>query len=281
MFRNFRSHASQRLRMIHGMQCGKPSTDYISALVHALYRACLATVALQEIQLLKRISFDRNIVQFYGACLDTQPPLLLMEFMGVSAARLLRVRWDISDVQAHSAPGPMRCCLSQLGLLIASNWHVKRKQSPASVCNACVCARNADVRLFPARVAAFLHCHRVFACIQRVSRQRCREGKGEATRSHVSCMVQGGDLFSALRSNAHGSGAAHPLSWWRHGRSIALDIARGLHFLHSEHVVPPNVQAPQPENLRSSTKDRARPDPALPACGAAPKPYGTRCLGVR
>ena len=49
--------------------------------------------------------------------------------------------------------------------------------------------------------------------------------------------AQGGDLFSALRSNVHGSGAAHPLSWWRHGRSIALDIARGLHFLHSQHVV--------------------------------------------
>ncbi|KAK9834170.1 hypothetical protein WJX81_004930 [Elliptochloris bilobata] len=82
-----------------------------------------------EIQLLKRISYDRNIVQFYGACLETQPPMLMMEYMG------------------------------------------------------------------------------------------------------------GGDLFSALQSNARGSGAAHLLSWWRRGRNVALDIARGLHFLHSEHVV--------------------------------------------
>ena len=50
-------------------------------------------------------------------------------------------------------------------------------------------------------------------------------------------VVQGGDLFSALQSSSHGSGAAHPLSWWRRGRSVALDIARGLHFLHSQHVV--------------------------------------------
>ena len=38
---------------------------------------------LQEIQLLKRISHDRNIVQFYGACLETKPPMLIMEYMGV------------------------------------------------------------------------------------------------------------------------------------------------------------------------------------------------------
>ena len=49
--------------------------------------------------------------------------------------------------------------------------------------------------------------------------------------------LQGGDLFSALHGSAHGGGAAHPLGWWRRGRSIALDVARGLHFLHSEHVV--------------------------------------------
>ena len=37
----------------------------------------------QEIRLLRRISFDRNIVQFYGACLETKPPMLVMEYMGV------------------------------------------------------------------------------------------------------------------------------------------------------------------------------------------------------
>jgi hypothetical protein len=41
--------------------------------------------AVQEIKLLERISHDRNIVQFYGACLETSPPMLVMEFMGVRA----------------------------------------------------------------------------------------------------------------------------------------------------------------------------------------------------
>ena len=40
----------------------------------------------QEIRLLERISHDRNIVQFYGACLQTNPPMLVMEYMGVRAA---------------------------------------------------------------------------------------------------------------------------------------------------------------------------------------------------
>ncbi len=52
---------------------------------------------------------------------------------------------------------------------------------------------------------------------------------------------QGGDLFTALQNSTHGSGAAHPLSWWRRGRSVALDIARGLTFLHSQHVVLPHA----------------------------------------
>ena len=54
---------------------------------------------------------------------------------------------------------------------------------------------------------------------------------------NLQVFIQGGDLFSALQSSSHGSGAAHPLSWWRRGRSVALDISRGLHFLHSQHVV--------------------------------------------
>ncbi len=35
--------------------------------------------------MLERISHDKNIVQFYGACLETNPPMLVMEYMGVRA----------------------------------------------------------------------------------------------------------------------------------------------------------------------------------------------------
>jgi len=57
--------------------------------------------AAQEIKLLERISHDRNIVQFYGACLETSPPMLVMEFMGVRApgARV------VSPVAAGPGPG--------------------------------------------------------------------------------------------------------------------------------------------------------------------------------
>ena len=51
----------------------------------AVSQSCLLTnvLMMQEIQLLERISHDRNIVQFYGACLETKPPMLIMEYMGV------------------------------------------------------------------------------------------------------------------------------------------------------------------------------------------------------
>ena len=36
---------------------------------------------LQEICLLRALSYDQNIVQFYGACLDPEVPLLVLEYM--------------------------------------------------------------------------------------------------------------------------------------------------------------------------------------------------------
>ena len=43
---------------------------------------------------------------------------------------------------------------------------------------------------------------------------------------------EGGDLRSALTRDDDGV-----LAWHRRGRQIALDIARGLHFLHSHDVM--------------------------------------------
>ena len=36
---------------------------------------------LQEINLMEKLSFDRNIVQFYGAVLSGPAPMLVLEFM--------------------------------------------------------------------------------------------------------------------------------------------------------------------------------------------------------
>ena len=37
----------------------------------------------QEISILKSISYDRNIVQFYGAVLSNNEPMLVLEYMEV------------------------------------------------------------------------------------------------------------------------------------------------------------------------------------------------------
>ena len=38
---------------------------------------------LQEIQLLRKLSFDGNIVQFYGACLQEENTMMVLEYMAV------------------------------------------------------------------------------------------------------------------------------------------------------------------------------------------------------
>lgn len=39
---------------------------------------------LQEIELLRSLSFDANIVQFYGACLQEENTMMVLEYMAVS-----------------------------------------------------------------------------------------------------------------------------------------------------------------------------------------------------
>lgn len=40
-------------------------------------------VCVQEIELLRSLSFDANIVQFYGACLQEENTMMVLEFMAV------------------------------------------------------------------------------------------------------------------------------------------------------------------------------------------------------
>ena len=40
-------------------------------------------VYVQEIELLRSLSFDANIVQFYGACLQEENTMMVLEFMAV------------------------------------------------------------------------------------------------------------------------------------------------------------------------------------------------------
>ena len=44
----------------------------------------------KEIGIMQRVSYDSNIVQFFGACTTTEPTMLVMEYMRVSALALCR-----------------------------------------------------------------------------------------------------------------------------------------------------------------------------------------------
>ena len=62
----------------------------------------LAVLLLQrkEINILKRVSFNRNVVQFYGLCLDESAPMLVrpLSIRGNRAA-LLQCRMTILHAQ--------------------------------------------------------------------------------------------------------------------------------------------------------------------------------------
>ena len=46
--------------------------------------AVMVAYDLQEVDLLRSVSFDGNIVQFYGACLQPGSIMMVLELMGVS-----------------------------------------------------------------------------------------------------------------------------------------------------------------------------------------------------
>ncbi len=50
-----------------------------------------AELLQEEVHIMERVSFDRNIVQYYGACLNEEVPLLVMEYMAVRSPLLRRV----------------------------------------------------------------------------------------------------------------------------------------------------------------------------------------------
>ena len=54
----------------------------VGAGCHMLRRVCACKLPLQEVGILKGLNYDRNIVQFYGACIrQGSDPMLVTEFM--------------------------------------------------------------------------------------------------------------------------------------------------------------------------------------------------------
>ena len=55
------------------------------------------------------------------------------------------------------------------------------------------------------------------------------------TRRLCALSLQGGDLRNALWRELHEG--THEFDWYNKGRDVAIAVARGLNFLHKNHVV--------------------------------------------
>ena len=70
---------------------------------------------LQEIGVLQKVSYDRNIVQYYGACLTAEQPMLIMEFCAVRLCRSSVLGQKNTPSRSSDHPGtlasPVRVCL--------------------------------------------------------------------------------------------------------------------------------------------------------------------------
>ena len=148
---------------------------------------------MQERQLLRRISFDRNIVQFYGACLESQPPMLVSEYIGGEPPAVSVTTGLMSGVTCEEWPCSSAVC------------------SPISLPEAARCS---------------MPCRWYAEGIIILHYSVCQTEAVSAANG-----LRSGDLFSALHSSPGGRGASHPLSWRRRGRSVALDVTRGLRVL--------------------------------------------------
>ena len=51
---------------------------------------------------MERVSFDRNIVQYYGACLNEEVPLLVMEYMAVRGGFVMLSGLGQRETHKHS-----------------------------------------------------------------------------------------------------------------------------------------------------------------------------------
>ena len=85
-------------------------------------------------------------------------------------------------------------------------------------------------------------------CISVLLRQahRCTALLGQ--HNACACCLQGGDLRKALTEHSA------ELRWWLKGKRIAMDVARGLAYLHSQRVMHGKHLPVNVSNVRRSAR---------------------------
>ena len=82
-------HLEQAKREISGLL----RSNFVLAVSRGPSKLCFVCSQMaREIAIMKKISFDANIVQFYGACTDGTGAWLMMEYMEVSSSSLRTAR---------------------------------------------------------------------------------------------------------------------------------------------------------------------------------------------
>ena len=74
---------------------------------------------LQEIELLRSLSFDANIVQYYGACLQEENTMMVLEYMAVSTSIACFYMYFL-----HATCAFVMLCLHLHLLLRTAGFHV-------------------------------------------------------------------------------------------------------------------------------------------------------------
>ena len=171
---------------------------------------------------MEHVSFDRNIVQYYGVCMEGEnAAMLVLEYMAVRQKQPspLNLLHDALRTLAvtHNITAIIPCCpvrvygQETVGPVIYD--------SDFRATSGCICCLMSE-RLF------ILQPHPIPA------QPESHQFRALTPLSIASGAVQGGDLRQALTTRDEGA-----FAWTGPGKSVALDISRGLHFLHTSGVV--------------------------------------------
>jgi serine/threonine protein kinase len=147
----------------------------------------------QEIGILKSISYDRNIVQFYGATMVGTEPMLLLEYCEGGDLRCGAPAWLHPSQQWTGSPP---CCEAQRG------WTESQLPNHTPVVASIDALSMLSERL-----------HGLISWV-------LLSGRGALAADNAEADIDG----------------ERQLGWYASGHRIALDVARGLSFLHGINV---------------------------------------------